>query len=141
MKIHGPSTNGTSARKRNARFTLPRKERPENPETCAHSAHQIVGCCSINDIAGREMKRVALMAVSIGALAIDGGVHTMVAKDADEQAHIGEVRNILERDGVRRQQTCYHERQSRVFGSADWDCAMEVLPPRYANSIHCTCRK
>ena len=58
-----------------------------------------------------------------GALAVDGKVDAVIAQDAREQIDVGEVRHVLERQPVGRQQAGDHQRQRRVLGAGDGDRA------------------
>ena len=136
VQVHGAGSDRASARKGDARLVLPRQERPKHPKARAHLAHHVVRRGGVHDIAGGEMQRVALMPVRIRALAVEGGVHAMVAQDADEQAHVREVGHVLERDRVGREQACDHQRQSRVLGAAYRNRAVQALSAGYANSVH-----
>ncbi len=123
---------------RETRASCSRAKSSRHPETCAHPPHHVVRRGGVHDVARGQMQRVAeiTVAVAVRALAVERGIDAVIAQDADEQAHIGEVGHVLQRDRIRRKHACDHQRQGRVLRAADRDRALEALPPRYANSVH-----
>ena len=141
MKINGSCADRAASWERHARFPAASQNRPKHPEARAHAADQIVGSGRVHDIARRQMERVTLMGVAVGALPVDRGIDAVIAQDADEKAHIGEVRHVLQRDRVGGEKARDHQRQSRILRPADRDRAIQAMSARNSNSVHNARRK
>ena len=60
----------------------------------------------------------------------------MIAKNADQLLHIGQMRHVFERQRVIRQQRRNHQRERCVLGARDRDDAIEFVAADYSDAIH-----
>ena len=136
MQIDRARADGAAAGQRNLRLSAAGKQRAEHPEAGAHAADHLVGRHGIDDVARREMERLADVLGGAGALAVDGEVDAVVAQDAGEQVDVGEIGNVLQRQPVRGQQAGNHQRQGGVLGAGDRNRTVEPLPADDLDAIH-----
>ena len=60
----------------------------------------------------------------------------MIAQDARQQIDVSQIRYVLERQPVWRQQRSDQQRQGRVLGPGDGNFPVELVSARDLDSIH-----
>ena len=136
VQVDGPRADGAAAGHGNARLAAARQQRPEHPEARPHAAHQLIGRGGVDDIARGEMHGLAQVGRGIRALAVDGEIEPMVAQDAREQIDVGQVRDVLEREPVGREQAGDDQRQGGILRARDRNGAVEAAAAGDADAIH-----
>ena len=120
VQVDRPGADGTAARHGDARLSAARQQRAQHPEARAHAAHQLVGGGGVDDVAGRQMERLAQMRRRVAALAVDGQVDAVIAQDAPQQRHVREARHVLQGEPVGGEEARDHQRQGRVLRARRW---------------------
>ena len=143
MQIDGACPDRAAARQGNGRLAMPCQQRPEHPETGAHTAHHVIRRARIDNVARGQMKRFAdmLRPAICGAFAVHGAVHAMIAQNARKQRRIRQGWHIFQRQGFGGQQTCDHQRKGCVFRAADGNRAVERMTALNANLVHSRSRR
>ena len=137
-EIDRARADGATARQRDLGHAHAGEQRTDDPEGGAHLGDEFVGRGGVDDVGGGEVDgaRIAAGAVLMAALAVDGIIDAMVAEDADELLDIGQMRHVLQRQRLRRQQRGDHQRQRRVLGPGNRNGARQLVAADDPDSIH-----
>ncbi len=136
MQIDGTRADGAAAGQRHLGLAAAGEQRTEHPEAGPHAADHFIGRHGVDDVARREVERLADVLGGAGTLAVDGEVDAVVAQDAGEQIDVGEIGDVLQRQPVRGQQAGDHQRQGGVLGAGDRNRTVEPLAADDLDAIH-----
>jgi hypothetical protein len=109
MEIDRPGADGTPARQGDARAPVPGQQRPEHQHRGPHRLDQIVG---------RLERADTFHAHRSGLVTHDGGVGPQLFENPHHRPHVADAGQVVELDGLRRQQASGQRGQRRVLGSA-----------------------
>ncbi len=136
MQVDGTRADGAAAGQRNLGLAAAGEQRAEHPEAGPHAADHFIGRHRIDDVARREVERLADVLGGPGTLAVDREVDAVIAQDAGEQIDVGEIGDVLQRQPVRGQQAGNHQGQGGVLGAGDRNCTVEPLAAGDLDAIH-----
>ena len=135
-EVDRPGADGAAAGQRHPGVAHARQERADHPEAGAHARDELVGRGSVDDRARRQLQRLAVVEALARLLAEDGAVDAVIAEDALQQRHVGEVRHIVQGQRLIGEEAGDHQRQRGVLGAGDVDGAGQLLPADDADAIH-----
>ena len=136
MQVDGTRADGAAAGQRNLGLAAAGEQRAEHPEAGPHAADHFIGRHRIDDVARREVERLADVLGGPGTLAVDREVDAVIAQDAGKQIDVGEIGDVLQRQPVRGQQAGNHQGQGGVLGAGDRNCTVEPLAAGDLDAIH-----
>jgi len=58
------------------------------------------------------------------AAAVHGNIDAVIAENADELLHVGQMRHVFERQRVAGEKRCDHQRQGGIFSAGDGNDAV-----------------
>ncbi len=136
MQVDGTRADGAAAGQRHLGLAAAGEQRTEHPEAGPHAADHFIGRHRIDDVARREVERLADVLGRSGTFAVDGEVDAVIAQDPGEQIDVGEIGDVLQRQPVRGQQAGDHQGQGGVLGAGDRNGTVEPLAAGDLDAIH-----
>ncbi|ODA67088.1 hypothetical protein A7A08_01833 [Methyloligella halotolerans] len=136
MKIDGAGSDGAAAGQRDLGLVHPGDQGAEHPEAGAHARDQLIGRGRVDDLGGGQPIGLAVAAIVAVALADDREIDAMIAEDARQLSHVGEMGHVVQCQGVGCQQTRDHQRERRVLGARDRNAADKRIAPNDSDTVH-----
>ena len=125
MEINRPGADGAAARKRHARLTVTRQQRPEHKDRGAHLADKVIGSVEIGGAAPDHQH-----------VARSPDIHAMIAKKDLHRSCIDKVRNVSKPQCAVGDESCRNQGQRRVFRPADHDLALQRHAAFNPQTVH-----
>ncbi len=138
QEIDRTRADGAAAGQRHPRLAAARQQRRQNPETRAHARHQLIRGGGVDDLARGHVDGLAGIRVFALAASVDRIIDAMIGQDAHQQAHVGEPRQVFQRDRAIGQQRGDHQRQGRVLGPGNRNDAIQRFAADDSDAIHCS---
>ena len=127
MKIDRPRADGAAAGQADLCLAETREQRPERKHARTHRFDQLIRRLEPFDVSGRDLVRAKL-----------GRQHgrAEVLEQTPLRDQVLYVRNIVQRDGLGRQQCRRETRQSRILRPADLDLSFQRIAALDQKFIH-----
>src|SRR5436190_7522217 len=127
MQIYRASSNGASPRQRNLRFTKARKQWTQHQNRSTHGPYQFIRSFEEFDMRGGDLVRSELRRKHR---------NSDVLEQSTLRNNVANVRNVMQNNCLRRQQSGGHAWQRRILRPTDRDSALESAAARNAKLIH-----
>ena len=135
-QVDRPRADGAAARQRNAGLAFARQKRADDPEARPHLGDELIRRCGVDDVAAGEVDRAGIALALPLAPAVDGDIGPVIAQDADQLLDIGQMRHVLQRQRIVRQERCDHQRQGGVLGAGNRDDPVKLVATGNSDAIH-----
>ena len=96
----------------------------------------MIGRGGVDDVLGRELQGLAGILALARALAGHRHVDAVIAEDALQQHHVGQLRHIVEDERLVGQETRDHQGKRRVLRARDRDFALQRAAAADADPVH-----